>query len=337
MGMVRYILAFVVLIAHFCELADCKIALPPPFTTVNAVGGFFGLSGFLIYRSYLRSGSTLNYLGRRALRILPAYFGTVLFFAFALVAVSSLSAQQYFGSSHFWKYLLANLSFANFIEPTLPGVFTDNALPAVNGSLWTMKVEWALYLSLPCVVWLLRRFRWNVTTTCIVIYVLSAVYRIGFTYLYFYTEQEYFSILARQFFGQMMYFYSGVAIFLSLAWLQRHKLIWMSLGLLFIAVAPLNPYVSIFFQPLGITLLVVWFSLNGSWGTWEARHENLSYNIYLLHFPIIQLAVYFLGTGADRVSLKFGIVVVATVLASWLLNRCIELPVRRYFSALRQR
>lgn len=176
--MVRYILALIVLIVHFGELTGCAITLPPLFTSANAVGGFFGLSGFVIYRSYQRNTDTLHYIGRRALRILPAYFGTVLFFAFALVLISSLSANMYFTSTHFWKYLIANLGFVNFVEPTLPGVFSNYELPAVNGSLWTMKVEWALYLSLPCVVALMRRFRWNVLSTCIVIYALSAVYRL---------------------------------------------------------------------------------------------------------------------------------------------------------------
>lgn len=329
--MVRYILALIVLIVHFGELTGCAITLPPLFTSANAVGGFFGLSGFVIYRSYQRNTDTLHYIGRRALRILPAYFGTVLFFAFALVLISSLSANMYFTSTHFWKYLIANLGFVNFVEPTLPGVFSNYELPAVNGSLWTMKVEWALYLSLPCVVALMRRFRWNVLSTCIVIYALSAVYRLFFTYLFNCTDKAMYNILSHQFLGQLMYFYSGVAIYLSFEWLQRRKIVWLVSGLLLLAVASINEYISIFLQPLGITLLVVWFSMIGKWATWEARYENLSYNIYLLHFPIIQLIIYFWGRGAENAGLKLGAAVVITMLSAWLLNRCVEQPVRRFF------
>lgn len=329
MGVVRYVLAFAVLIAHFNELAGCDLYFP--VSSFDAVGGFFALSGFLIYRSYMCHPGLLHYIGRRALRILPAYFATVIIFAIGLVFVSCLSAGEYFGSAHFWKYLLANLGFANFLEPTLPCVFTNNYLPFVNGSLWTMKVEWALYLSVPCVVWLLKYFKWREPAACIVIYVLSAIYRIIFILLYAHTGQEIYSILGRQFFGQMMYFYSGVLIYLFLSGLRQHSLLWLVSGVSMLALARYDVYTLVCFQPMGISLLVLWFSMIGRWGTKEGLRDNVSYNIYLLHFPIIQLVVSCPGMIQYNMWFKFFIVIVAVVVASVLLNRCVESPVRKFF------
>ena len=80
-------------------------------------------------------------------RILPPYWATVVLFAILLGFCSA--SPDYFLSGQFWKYLIANLCFVNFVEPALPGVFDGMEVTAVNGSLWTMKVEWMLYLSMP--------------------------------------------------------------------------------------------------------------------------------------------------------------------------------------------
>lgn len=76
MGMVRYLLAFAVVVAHFNGLVGADIRFP--FTSYTAVGGFFALSGFLIYGSYLRRRNLRAYIVSRMVRLLPAYFFIVL-------------------------------------------------------------------------------------------------------------------------------------------------------------------------------------------------------------------------------------------------------------------
>lgn len=157
MGAVRYILAVSVIIYHVGGLMGFEVSWPIP--SYIAVGAFFALSGFLVFGSFLHSHSLKSFLERRARRIMPPYISVVLFCAVALVGVSTFPAIRYFTSPDWWRYLVANLSFMNFLAPTLPGVFDGYEHPAVNGSLWTMKVEWMLYLSVPVVAWLLARFR----------------------------------------------------------------------------------------------------------------------------------------------------------------------------------
>ena len=104
-----------------------------------AVDAFFVVSGFLIFMSYERSSSLASYAGKRVRRIYPAYFTIVMSCALGLVVVTTLQPGQYF-SIDWFKYVFWNLSFLNFLHPSLPGVFEGHRVPAVNGALWTLKI-----------------------------------------------------------------------------------------------------------------------------------------------------------------------------------------------------
>ena len=64
MGMVRYILALAVIVHHFNVIFGTNYWLP--VSSYHAVGGFFALSGFLVYGSYRRSPSLVYYTKKRA-------------------------------------------------------------------------------------------------------------------------------------------------------------------------------------------------------------------------------------------------------------------------------
>ncbi len=69
-------------------------------------------------------------------------------------ALTSLPLGEYF-SSEYTRGYFSNLAL--YITYHLPGVFATNRVPyAVNGSLWTLPVEFAMYLGLT----LLGFFRW---------------------------------------------------------------------------------------------------------------------------------------------------------------------------------
>lgn len=335
MGLVRYVMAFAVVIAHFDYLGGYRLYFP--LSSYDGVGGFFALSGFLIYGSYLRSPSVGRYLISRAKRLLPAYFITVIFFACLLSLFSTLTPGSYFTSSGFWAYLAANLSFLNFLHPSLPGVF--GSLP-VNGSLWTMIIEWSLYLTPPLVVWLISRLRVRPTTLFVVIYIVAVVYRIIFFRLYITTDNEVYYILSRQFLGQLSFFYVGVLCYYFYDHIMRYRWHWLIVAVTALLVSQFIPYGLIILHPFAIGLLVVWFSMaipapgpliragrkagrlmSATLATIFGRRDNISYHIYLIHAPVIQIFVTLRGTATVPAPTAFLVCVTAIVILSWLLNR----------------
>ncbi|MCM1022302.1 MAG: acyltransferase [Muribaculum sp.] len=287
MGLVRYVLALAVILHHFNVLFATDY--PWIMSGYHAVGGFFALSGFLIYGSYRRSPSLRYYIARRMRKIMPPYLFIVLACALLLYFAADAATRLNYFSWAWVKYLAANLSFLNFLCPTLPGVFTHNPIPAVNASLWTMKVEWVLYLSIPPVLWLVDKLRLKTIWTVAAIMLLSCCYRLWFHQLYSTTGNELYMILSRQVFGQLSYFYAGVAIYLFFEQFMRYKWTILVVALLAASAHSAIPYFAYFLEPIVVPTLVIWFSMVGKWGTWAGINDNISYEMYLFHWPVLQL------------------------------------------------
>ncbi len=118
------------------------------------VGVLFLISGYLITKSWMSDSHPLRYAVRRFFRLWPPYAVMILLMAFvAGPLLSELGPQEYFHS--WYSIFLDNLRF--LIVYALPGVFTDLPIPnTVNGSLWTMPVEAALYIITPLLITVFR-------------------------------------------------------------------------------------------------------------------------------------------------------------------------------------
>ena len=144
---IRVLLAFIVFVGHLGTLSasdELRILQYSPIEI--AVFGFFVVSGFLIARSYERSSGLKSYLEKRIRRIVPAYLLVVFLCAILLSMVSTFSFTEYFSNPQVYKYLFWNSLFLNFKAPWLPGVFGNQA---VNGALWTLKIEMSYYFCVP--------------------------------------------------------------------------------------------------------------------------------------------------------------------------------------------
>lgn len=293
----RLILASIVALYHIYALTYLSAFslfdkyLSPHF----AVKSFFVISGLLIYRSYTRSSSISSYLEKRVRRIYPAYFTIVALAAVALCSLSKLPLSQYFGAG-FWKYLGANLIFLNFLAPALPGVFTSNIMPAVNGALWTLKIEAAFYLLVPFIHYLSNRFGPGKIVGAL--FGLSCIWKYGFALLdtmyssrgifTLDSSRSFYSQMEAQFPGQLLYFCAGILLLIYFDTFKHH----------FLGIAGIST---------GLFLLDHWFTrgtldvlwISGSvlvFGFWHyfgnfSKYGDFSYGVYIVHFPMLQVLI----------------------------------------------
>lgn len=236
--------------------------------------------------SFERSPSFVSYANKRIRRIYPAYFTVVMLGAILLAAVSSQSIASYF--SWAWvKYVAANLAFLNFLQPTLPGVFDTNNMAAVNGALWTLKIEVAFYLTVPLFVYLFRRFA--LLPVLLLVYCASIAYVSLMTVLAERTGSGVYAELSRQLPGQLSYFIAGAFLYYYLPLFERR------VGYFLVAAASVLA-ANMFFplpllEPFALATLVVFFGLFlyvGNFG----KYGDFSYGIYILHFPVIQILLH---------------------------------------------
>ena len=251
-----------------------------------AVKGFFVVSGFLIFMSYERSATITSYAQRRIRRIYPAYFTVVMLCSISLVAVSSKNIGEYF--SFVWvKYIFANLAFLNFLQPTLPGVFDSNKMAAVNGALWTLKIEVMFYLTVPLFVFLFRKFAH--LSILIIFYCSSVVYAVFSSVIAERTGSGIYAELGRQLPGQLSYFMAGAFFYYFLPLFERRIGYFLVAAVLILSV---NAFFSLpILEPFALATIVVFLGLFlyvGNFG----KYGDFSYGVYILHFPVIQLVLY---------------------------------------------
>jgi len=294
LNFMRYVLALGVLIEHYNYL--CGTEIPWVISSYHSVGAFFAISGFVLIGKLLKGYPFKDYAINRAWRVFPSYFFIVFFVAIFFCFVSSLPTKEYFTSGGFWKYLFANLSFLNFLHPNLPGFETGSVSNAVNSSLWTMKIEIQLSLLAPFVVLICRKYRINIVKLIIFILIASISYRFLFGYLYNIYNKPIFEILGRQFVGQLFYFVTGILIYCHYDNVVKYRIYIIALSI-FIYVLTWYidiPYYDLWLQPIVITILVISLSLIPfKFSKYINRKHNISYELYLCHYPVIILAKHF--------------------------------------------
>lgn len=316
----RFYFAFVVVIGHLIGISQIGIfqRFLPYFNTYISVTAFFCISGFLITSSYLNTKSLKNYLKKRAARLLPAYIFVVIVCALFLSLLSKYTFQEYFVHPQLFKYLGANLSFLNFIQPSLPGVFLRNGLSNdVNGALWTLKVEVSFYLTIPILLYIIKKIR-RKYILFIVIYFLSVLYKYSFEQFSYMTGNGLYMMLARQLPGFMSYFVCGIALYYYHDLFIRNKNWLVVLGIL-IYIVEIKMGLEIL-RPVALSIIIFTFAFSLQKLNSFAKHGDISYGIYIFHCPIIKIAIdlgFFERYNPVIVALAIILTVLVVGYASW--------------------
>ncbi|WP_262908222.1 acyltransferase [Epilithonimonas sp. JDS] len=281
----RFLFSLLVVIGHSMILSKKPefwngfLASMPNYS----VCAFFVISGFLVYSSFERVKNIRQYAKNRLKRILPAYFFVVIYFSIFLFFFSTADADKYF-SVEWAKYLGVNFIFANFLKPCIPFVFESNPECAINGSLWTIKVELMFYLFVPFLYYTL--FKKSLKTKN---FILIGLYLFSFVYSLL-AEKYYGYGMVKQLPGSLGYFISGILLYINLDFFQKHSSKILPAAIILSALEfYFLPFKFVF--PFSLGILIIWFAFAHIPLKNFGKHGDFSYGMYLVHFPIIQLFI----------------------------------------------
>lgn len=313
----RFFFAANILLAHLCELSQNKSLefLSNFSNAIIAIKGFFIISGFLVAKSYTNTPSLKEYFIKRAKRILPAYVVVLLFSAVTLSFFSSFSFADYFTDINVYKYLAWNSVFLNFMHPCLPGLFENNLMCAVNGALWTLKVEEGFYIVLPFIFYAINKSKKPFL-------ILGSLYVLSLLYWFvmdFYLNQP---LLAKQLPGYMAYFATGIFLFLNFDFVlqNKNKLFFVSLLLLIISV--FSRFQLDVFYPAAFGSIVIIAAYSLPFLNNFGKYGDFTYGLYIYHFPTIQLfRQYDLFEKFNPILMAFSVILISLFFAllSWFL------------------
>lgn len=264
-----------------------------------AVKCFFTISGFLVTQSFLRSSSSKVYLIKRALRLFPALIVSSFVTAFMLGPwLSNFSLGEYyfgtFGQNPF-GYFIKNSSL-NLLGYSyrLRDLFLNNPYPgAVNGSLWTLKHEFVLYMLVLAMGWIgvfrQRKFLLVLTGFFILLYYMNIssgfmLWRLESPKWWAFHTAEYPHLI-----WLSLYFLLGSILFV---WKDRLVFSWKYI-LLAIAIYFLAIYMKVYqyASPFATAYLVI--GLGTKWKFHKfGKYGDFSYGIYIYAFPVQQTIVY---------------------------------------------
>jgi peptidoglycan/LPS O-acetylase OafA/YrhL len=317
--LLRLIFAYVVVFAHTRELSGGFSDLFLFHSQGWGVDGFFLLSGFLVFRSWQNQPCFPSYFLRRFFRVYPAYITVVLLQCCIMVALQWRETTL----SEIAQYLAANAVFLNFLKPAIGDLFSGLPFNAVNGALWTLKVEVTFYAILPIAVIAARKH---------LPIILALAGLASFIYVFILLDYEQVR-LANQFPGKIRLFVIGIL----LAIYKERIPIWAygaavaaAIGVL-LAGLDANNALNLFAKDvlLASGIMIAAFLIP------RVRiSRDISFTVYLTHFPLIQFAVIAGLHSVVPFAAFLTIILVANTALALLLSVCIEKPLLSYGARL---
>jgi peptidoglycan/LPS O-acetylase OafA/YrhL len=325
----RLILAAIVAFQHIILLGQLESLYPLLrfLSSEFAVSGFFVLSGFLVFSAF-RTGAVQSYALRRSARIYPAYLAVLVVAVIAGLLNAAVLDDVSIPSGEVIRYLAANGAFLNFVHPNLGNLFSGQYQLAVNGALWTIKIEVLFYLIVPILALMVTRF-----TALPVLVIMSAI---GVFWPHFVAIAE--SALDRtlpasmvnQLPGYLHLFAAGIALSRTVS----GQMTVLALSILCVgtcvALALFNPLMPSYYM---IVLPVMIYVVMQLPQITILKGSDFSYGLYLFHWPVAQFMVmHFDGTMPDAVffAVTLAVAVLFSVLSWFLIERPMIRWVRRF-------
>ncbi len=301
------------------------------FLQINAgnlgVEVFFVISGFLISKSIISNPAQWIYWQKRLLRIMPGLAVCVLLSALLMgPAFSKLPLATYFSEPNTWVYLVSISMYK--LGSELPGVFSQNPLPEINGSLWTLRYEFTCYIMV-AVFSLIGIIRSRGIMLGLYVFLLVLIMALQFyplshklEYVLIYTDLATTKLLSF-----VALFMTGIVYNLFQPYIQIkgwHAGLALALTILIHQFPGLN--LGGFTAPLS-GVIIFWLSYlpTSAFVKHPLGNNDYSYGIYIYGMPVQQMVMALIGTSVS-VGWYITISVVATLPFAMLSWHFIEKP-----------
>jgi peptidoglycan/LPS O-acetylase OafA/YrhL len=278
------------------------------------VKGFFVISGYLIFQSLERSKSLLDYYWKRFLRLFPALLIVLILTIILSPFVYENASIPYIRNMDVWSYIPNNLSLYK-TQYYISGIFENNAYKgAINGSLWTIKYEFTMYVILSFLFF----FKGNNNILRPILIFLFGFLAIGYVFFFDYLNQFGF-ILGGGLLLELGSFFIAGSLLASLKIENVKHFNYLTLLRLIIIVLSLIlgvfREVTIFTFPI----LVVYCCVKSTPFINNIGNQlgDLSYGIYIYGFPVQQTLYYYFQS--DYIQLMIYGLIISSVLSyfSW--------------------
>ena len=271
----RLILAVLVFFAHWNTLTSQDISNQLFHLSGYAVHMFFIVSGFLIFWSFDADQNKKHFYIKRFFRIFPLYAFLIILQTLFFIGFSDGSTFEVI------KYFIANIFFLNFLAPSVGSTLSSLEVNAINGSLWTLKNEVVFYLIVPLLFMFYKKWGGYIL---LILYSLSVVYMFAVDYLGM-------EKLLVQFPAQVRLFMVGILLYILFDKFNKNNIYLLAIvSLILLIFLKDNTYFNYILYPFCIgfmMIFLVYFVKN------IKVNFDFSYSLYILHFPVIQLALYF--------------------------------------------
>ena len=281
---------------------------------------FFFMSGFLVTRSWAAAPSAYKFTVKRCARIFPGTIASALFCVFIIGPMSTrYSLEVYFTKGRTYLYLL------NGVWPGCTyylSCFAHNPLQEVNGSLWTLPLEFR------CCVIVLLCGRFKLLNPAF--FPLAAAAALGII-LKFYVQWllqggDIAKFRLQDWDSCYLHFLLGAAAYVYRKQIPVNRWIALSAASLYLATLSTDVYgyaVSLFTVPYLVLYIAQAkvFRLS-QW----AKYGDLSFGMYIYAFPIQQIIVHFAGSKIG-VSLLFSLTMLLTIAVAFFYWHLVERPV----------
>ncbi len=318
----RLLFAFFVLVVHSYDLTgNTDNFLSRAGIPLSAIGvsGFFAISGYLIYKSMLRSKSVASYFKNRLLRLYPALIVCLVLTVVVVWAVYQGSTRSYIDNLSVWSYVPRNLSLI-FLQYNIAGVFELNKYPGpINGSLWTLIYEFMMYVGVGILMLFTHKRSYAIKIRRFILVSVSAFMALGWFAFYssslpvitdFLITAKILELGSTFLIGALVaefslerYFLKGVTFIAAICLL-----------VLSIKIGEYERY-----APITMVVISLWVGLK----TWQPlvsiseRLGDISYGLYIYSFPVQQVLLYEFNLGPIKLLALSSVITALLSYLSW--------------------